>query len=101
MISSYLSTQLNYGSKEKAGDEKGEGSKYSFMGNGCMFLTVESRISSVFLTEGSLCPSEVKPCSGIQTQASQLLADFLQVSVQGSVRKQDYLETIKMKRNCF
>lgn len=71
------------------------------MGNGSKFLTVEARISNVFLTEDNICPSEVKPYSGIQTEASQLLANFLQVSVHGSVRKQDYLETIKMKRNCF
>lgn len=56
-------------------------------------------MSQVFLTEDIACPSEVKHYSGIQ--ASQILANFLQVSVQSSVRKEDYLEAIKMKRDCF
>jgi len=101
MISLYLNTQPDYKSKEKSGDEKREGKKYSSMRNGCMFLTVEARISKVFPKEDNVCPSEVKHSSGIQTQASQLLTNFLQVSVQSSVRKQDYLEIIKMKRICF
>lgn len=42
---------------------------------------VEAGISKVFDTEDSVCASEVKPYSDIQTQASQLLANFLQVSV--------------------
>lgn len=70
------------------------------MRNGCMFLPVDARISDVFLTEDSGCP-EVKPYLGIQTPASRFLANFLQVSAQGLLRKQDYLETIKMKRSFF
>lgn len=54
------------------------------MANGLIsqFLTVEARFSKVFLTEDSVCPSEVKHYLGNKTESSQLLANFLQVSVQ-------------------